>query len=295
MNSRKYHIDFIINLFPAFLLAGLMVAGCSDVKEPLPSSPEITTHKTGILDETSPNFHGNLVRENNWDLSLCKSCHAADYTGGITDKSCLTCHTQQEGPEACNTCHGDFDDPNLIAPPRDTKDNISTDFIGVGAHTSHLLENDLGSKIECSTCHVVPDDYSDPGHVDTGPPAEITFGNLAVHNIATNPSYDHSTATCSDVYCHGNWVFYKDSSSNQFIYVDSVIVGNAFSPVWNKVDGTQAMCGSCHLLPPTGHQNAGNDPDALTCGSCHTGIVDSEGNIIDSTKHINGEINVFGN
>jgi hypothetical protein len=31
------------------------------------------------------------------------------------------------------------------------------------------------------------------------------------------------------------------------------------------------------------------------CGTCHTGIVDAEGNIIDTDKHINGEINVFGN
>ncbi len=285
-NLLKYYVIF---------LSGLFLFGCSKLNEPLPPSPEITLHKTGILDVNSPDFHGNLARQNGWDLKLCQSCHAADYSGGITDASCLTCHTQPKGPEACNTCHGDFLDPERIAPPEDTRKNISTDSVGVGAHVHHLYDNELGHSIECSTCHIVPDEYSDPGHTDTELPAEITFGNLAIHNIATNPVYDYNSATCSGVYCHGNWAFLKDSSDNQWIYTDSMIVGNAFSPIWNKVDGTQALCGTCHDLPPQGHQNAGEDPNATTCSGCHTGVVDADGNIIDQTKHINGEKNVFGN
>jgi len=286
-----------LNLLKYFLvlLVGLLIWSCSKLNEPLPPTVEITTHKTGVLDPDSPDFHGNLVRENNWDLTLCQSCHSADYTGGITPQSCFDCHTQSNGPEACNTCHGDFQDSTRIAPPEDTNKNTTTDFTGVGAHTTHLIDNDLGNFIECNTCHIVPDEYSDQGHTDTGLPAEITFGNLAIHNIALNPVYDYPTATCSGVYCHGNWAFLKDSSDNQFIYVDTAIVGNAFSPVWNKVDGTQALCVTCHDLPPQGHQNAGGDPNATTCSGCHIGIVDADGNIIDQTKHINGEKNVFGN
>ncbi len=291
--DKKMKYNFII--ISSVLLLSFLISSCSKLNEPLPASPDITTHKTGILDQGSPDFHGNLVRENNWDLALCQSCHAADYSGGITGASCLTCHTQTNGPEACNTCHGDFQDSTRIAPPEDTHKNITTDSVGVGAHVSHLYENELGHQIECSTCHIVPDKYSDPGHIDTGLPAEITFGNLAVHNIAVNPVYNYPAATCSEVYCHGDWAFLKDSSDYQFIYVDSMIVGNAFSPIWNKVDGTQALCGTCHDLPPQGHQNAGGDPNATTCSGCHIDIVDANGNIIDQTKHINGEKNVFGN
>ena len=267
-------------------------AACSKLNEPIPLTPELTIHREGILDKDSPTWHGNLVRENSWNLRACQNCHSADYSGGITGSSCLSCHTQPSGPEACNTCHGDFTDPAIIAPPQDTNNNTSTDSTGVGAHVSHLYQNDLGSQIPCSTCHVVPQDYFDPGHaVDDPLPAEVIFSPLAVHNIAVNPVYDHPSATCSDTYCHGNWEFLKDSSSNQFAYTDDKMIGNIRSVVWNEVGVGQADCGSCHDLPPQGHIPA----EITACGNCHTGIVDSDGNIIDTDKHINGEKNVFGN
>jgi Geobacter CxxxxCH...CXXCH motif (GSu_C4xC__C2xCH) len=282
---------FFTLLSTLFIL--VIFASCSKLNEPVPLEPEVTTHKVGILDHDSPNFHGNLARENNWDLLLCQSCHSANYSGGITEASCLSCHTQPTGPEACNTCHGDFDDPNIIAPPEDTNDNVSTDSVGVGAHVHHLEHNELGSEIECSTCHKVPQNYFDPGHTDSPLPAEVILNNLAIHNIAVNANYDHPTATCSAVYCHGNFEFLKDSSSNQFAYTSDKMIGNNISIIWNQVDDSQAECGSCHNLPPVGHIAATLD----ACGGCHSGIVDSEGNIVDSLKykHINGEKNVFGN
>ena len=167
---------------------------------------------------------------------------------------------------------------------------------GVGAHVKHLYDNQLGSEILCSTCHKVPQEVYDPGHVDSNLPAEVIFGNLAIYDGGANAGYNFSNATCSDVYCHGSFEFLKDSAgANAWIYTDSLIVGNSFAPKWNKVDSTQAVCGSCHLLPPTGHQNAGNDPNATTCATCHPGVVDVNGNIIDQTKHINGMKNSFGN
>ncbi len=69
------------------------------------------------------------------------------------------------------------------------------------------------------------------------------------------------------------------------------MVGNNFSAKWNQVDGSQAECGSCHGLPPTGHQAS----TLTACVNCHIGVVDNQGNIIDKTKHINGVKNVFGN
>ena len=281
----------LIKFFSALFILGVF-ASCSKLNEPIPLTPELTIHREGILEKDSPTWHGNLVRENSWNLKDCQNCHAADYSGGITGSSCLTCHTQPSGPEACNTCHGDFTDPSIIAPPQDINHNISTDSTGVGAHVSHLYQNDLGSQIPCSTCHIVPQDYFDPGHaVDDPLPAEVIFSPLAVHNIAVNPVYDYSSATCSDTYCHGNWEFLKDSSSYQFAYTDDKMVGNNNSVVWNEVGAGQADCGTCHGLPPTGHVPA----EIQFCSTCHQGIVDPDGNIIDQTKHINGEKNVFGN
>ncbi len=50
------------------------------------------------------------------------------------------------------------------------------------------------------------------------------------------------------------------------------------------MDGTQAKCGTCHGLPPTGHIAA----PITSCYLCHQGVVDEMGNIIDKDKHING-------
>ena len=276
------------------LISITVLISCSKlVDPPPPSAPELSIHNTGILDKSSPNFHGKLVRNNNWNMNLCIRCHAADYSGGTAEVSCKNCHTQDNGPEACNTCHGDFSDPNVIAPPRDVDGNTSSDFLGVGAHYQHLYANELGSTIECSTCHVVPQHYLDPGHVDSNLPAEVTFSNLAVVNLGSNSTYDHSTGTCANTYCHGNFEFLKESSEYQFIYTAEKIVGNNNSVIFNRVDGTQSVCGSCHGLPPEGHIES----TLSNCGSvgCHVGIVDSEGNIIDQEKHINGMKNVRGN
>ena len=269
---------------------GTAGVGCNTVN----CHPSINVHVEGIIDKTSDDFHGNFIRQNGWRMMDCQQCHGEDYGGGDASPTCLTCHSQPKGPEACNTCHGDFGDLAIIAPPQDTNNNTSVDSVGVGAHNTHLYSNNLGKQIPCSTCHVVPEEYSDPGHAINDPlPAEIIFSPLAIHNIAIDPDYEYSSATCSDIYCHGNWEFLKDSAtlSNQFAYTDDKMIGNNRSVVWNIVDGSQAECGSCHNLPPEGHIPSGLN----ACGNCHTGIVDSDGNIIDQTKHINGEKNVFGN
>lgn len=271
----------------------LYVAGCSKLQTDIPSAPLITTHKSGINNPDSSNFHGNLVRLNSWNMNTCMQCHASDYSGGIAQTSCMNCHTNTGGPEACNTCHGDFNDLDRIAPPKDINKDTLTTSPGVGAHVKHLYDNQLGSQILCSTCHNVPQDVYDPGHVDSDLPAEIIFGNLAIHNGGANANYNFSNATCSDVYCHGSFEFLKDSSSFPNFYTADKMTGNNVSIIWNQVDGTQAECGSCHDLPPQGHS-----PQTLeACGGCHSGIVDTDGNIVDSLsyKHINGMKNVFGN
>lgn len=333
-------------LFTVIIL--LIASGCSKLHTDIPSAPVITTHNEGIIDPDSPNnhaylvvnaingmddchqchaadysggvtevgcntsnchpsinvhvdsinvptsndFHGTYIAERNWNMVDCRGCHNTDYSGGIVAPSCLTCHTNTGGPEACNTCHGDFNDLTRIAPPKDVSKNTATDSAGVGAHVKHLYDNQLGSQILCSTCHKVPLDVYDTGHVDSDLPAEVIFGNLAIHDGGENASYNFSNATCSETYCHGNWEFLADSS-NFPSYYDStgIIKGNARLVTWTQVDGSQAPCGSCHNLPPAGH-----DPAVLpisSCGGCHNGIVDTEGNIVDSTQHINGLRSVF--
>lgn len=261
--------------------------------------PTIDVHQQGIVDTTSQNFHGKFMPSVGWDITKCADCHNSDFSGGLASPSCLTCHTEENGPGACNTCHGDPASGGHIFPPQDLEGDTSTTAPGVGAHVAHLVTNDLGSTIRCSSCHQFPSSYDAPGHLGT-PPADIIFGRTAIFNRGINASYDYMNHSCSNTYCHGNFVTLRDTVAEEykFIFVDSTgaqsdsIVGNNMTVIWNRVDSTQAQCGSCHGLPPTGHRY---QTWPTSCTICHTGVIDAEGNIIDSTKHINGVVNVFGN
>lgn len=277
-------------LFLTVFTLSMILLGCNELDENI-TKPELPGyHAKGIINPASPDFHGQVIRGENWSMKSCAQCHASDYAGGIVDASCLTCHTGNNGPEACNTCHGDFANSSRIAPPRALNGSISTDDPGVGAHVAHLYENDLGDNIRCSTCHTFPSSFYADSHLGDDDVAEINFGRLSVFQGVT-PTYDFGDNTCANTYCHGNFAFYKDSSAYPGLYTADVMVGNNVMPVWNQVDGTQAECGSCHGIPPEGHQ-----PFALSdCANCHIGVIDNQGNIIDQTLHVNGQPNVFGN
>ncbi|MFA3782385.1 CxxxxCH/CxxCH domain-containing protein [Melioribacteraceae bacterium 4301-Me] len=283
-------------VYPLFALAiSIIFVSCSDIKNDITSPPQVSIHGNGFITKGSSNFHANLFMTTNWDLVQCQKCHGNDFSGGLAKVSCKTsgCHTSEEGPAACNTCHGNFDIPNKIAPPRALNGSTSVSDPGVGAHSSHLDNTVLTKKIACNECHLVPSNVFAEGHIDNTPGAEIVFGSLA-KNANSNPSFDPSTLKCSNTYCHGNFQFLKANSTlseglKNFIYTSDKIEGNNFSPIWNKVDKTQAACGTCHGLPPTGHRQF----TINQCSNCHTGVVDNQGKIIDPTRHINGQINVY--
>ena len=279
-----------LTYFSIVIITAIILSSCSDLQTNIPQKPtELKVHKEGIIAVNSPNFHGNLVKENKWSFALCQSCHASDFKGGITGVSCLTCHTETNGPEACNTCHGNFNDPNIIAPPRDTNGDTLTTNKGVGAHASHLYNNDYTDNVKCENCHDVPQTYGAPGHVDSGLPAELNFKGLAVNGIAANANYNNTATSCSNTYCHGNFEFKKSDAEpeNQNIFTSDKIVGSNKTVVWTKVDETQAECGSCHGLPPEGHLGFGTLP-LSSCALCHKGVVNNLGQIINKKKHING-------
>jgi len=249
--------------------------------------------------------HKDFMISNNFPLEQCKRCHGDSYTGGIrVDKSCSSpeCHAAADSiaksPEACNTCHGKFrasaDDITSFAPPRAINGDTLESSRGVGAHQKHLLTGTLGKTVKCSECHLVPKTVLEAGHIDVPFNVSVLFNDTLANTPSAdglpNPSYHYDSLKCSNTFCHGNWKLRKSASSNQFIYADSVIVGNKFSPLWTG-GSSQANCGTtCHNLPPAGHIQY----NISVCSSCHSGIIDNTGNIIDRTKHINGKINVFG-
>jgi len=243
-------------------------------------------HPENFADASHSDSHAKYMKSIVWKLENCSSCHGDDYSGSISGFSCKTCHSQENGPEACNTCHGDFSDPNKSAPPQDLSDENTISSRGVGAHSQHLYNVQNAKTVECENCHIVPENYDSPGHIDDGK-AEVLSNSFI--------SYDNSTATCSNTYCHGSFEF-SNKTRWANVYTADKITGNARTVQWNKVDGSEKSCGTCHGLPPAGHKDFSSDfgqPTLNTCGVCHLQVMDTNGNIINKEKHINGKVNVF--
>ncbi|MFZ2864250.1 MAG: hypothetical protein WA440_05810 [Ignavibacteriaceae bacterium] len=297
--SMKY-----LRIFFTSIISFLFFISCSDIREDIPiSAPKITLHKDGIKNPASPNFHGKLVSNANWDMKQCQQCHAANYNGGTAESSCYNCHKTPGGPEACNTCHGDFANTLRIAPPRALNGNILSSDRGVGAHTKHLYDNKLGKIVSCNQCHIEPaSGFSDPSHIDNTPGAEIVFGSLSklqtnvsggfnyqssLGNFVPNPGFDVSDGSCSNNYCHG---YFKNGN------LDNIVLFTAQSQ--------GAACGTCHGNAATGNplpktpSQGGSHPPSLNCQQCHGDVVENNnGNytIVNKEKHINGKLNVFDN
>jgi predicted CxxxxCH...CXXCH cytochrome family protein len=292
-------------LFFTLILSLTLFISCSDLKEDITTSaPKLSIHDDGIVNPTSPNFHGNIVRSANWDMKQCQQCHSANYSGGTAGTSCYNsgCHNTPGGPEACNTCHGDFVNPLLVSPPRALSGAILPSERGVGAHTKHLSGNQMGKAVECTECHTIPNGFSDPIHIDQTPGAELVFGSFtrmatnipggfnyqpSLGNFNPNPTFDTNSGSCSNTYCHG---YFKNGNLNNVVLFTAQTTG--------------AACGTCHGDPATGNPlpktvaEGGTHPPNQNCATCHTGIVEVNGNtytILDKNKHMNGKLNIFGN
>lgn len=256
-------------------------------------------HPTGFGASTS---HPQYLYNQNYPLGQCKACHGATYAGGgDANLSCMRsgCHVDannvSKSPEACNVCHGVFNaaanDLVSAAPPKSILGSTDPTARGVGAHQKHLVTGTNGRTVKCQECHTVPTQLFSSGHLGTLP-AEVVFNDTLARlttgggTAVPKPSYDSSTLKCSDTFCHGSWKLRKATSASQFIYVDSVMVGGNDSPSWTG----GAACGSCHGIPPKGHLVLA----VSSCGTCHVGVIDNNGQIVDKTKHMNGKINAFG-
>lgn len=281
-------IDALLGL-PVILL---FAAGCSDLKETLPATTQTTgVHPDGWLTKTSADFHGEAIRDQNWDMRSCRTCHGGSYAGGTSGVSCRTCHTESLGPEHCNVCHGSNTNS---APPRDLSGNTSATFRGVGEHQVHLMGTPRTAAVGCSDCHVLPTgNIYDTAHIDAAAgKAEVTMigglGSRATAGVTPNPVYHEPSGSCSNTYCHGNF-------RN----------GNGTNPMfWNGGAALSAACGSCHgdvsrptlaerALPKTAAQG-GTHPNNLACSSCHGGVVNASLGFVNPNKHIDGYLNLGG-
>jgi hypothetical protein len=239
----------------------------------------IYPHKAGFSEMSSDDFHGQYIKNAlNWNLAPCQTCHGESYDQAINGVSCKTCHTATAGPEACNTCHGSLSN---IAPPQDLSNNTQNTAIGVGAHQIHITTSDITQVYSCGMCHTKVNNFDDPNHIDGTGHAEVIFADLATNSGELSSSWDHNNASCSQVYCHGSFAF---GSGGQ-------ITGNSDPVVWTAVNPDPAACDFCHALPPAGHPGQGIYTTPGSCALCHSSVVNSDGLIINTFLHINGEAN----
>src|SRR3990172_1250917 len=178
--------------------------------------------------------------------------------------------------DTCTRCHGD--PARNAAPPRSVRGATETSDVGVGAHQAHLTDGAIRQAIACGECHVVPSSADSPGHMD-GARAPVTFGALATTGGA-KPSWDTNQLSCSATYCHGATLGPGGTSQ---------------APIWTKVDGTQAACGTCHGIPPTSAGHPAVSGGAGACSACHPQTVKPDGSIhVSGGKHIDGTVQVGG-
>jgi predicted CxxxxCH...CXXCH cytochrome family protein len=164
---------------------------------------------------------------------------------------------------ACQTCHGGTS--GNAAPPITTTGQTAATAIGVGAHQSHLQDTFIRQAVACDECHVVPES----GTAHANGVVELAFGTLATHGGAA-ATYDRASATCSNVYCHG----------------ETLGAGGVdHRPIWNGVN--QGLgCNACHGDPPPNHR-----ADATDCNACHPLTVKANGGIdVAGGHHINGQV-----
>jgi predicted CxxxxCH...CXXCH cytochrome family protein len=245
-------------------------------------------HKASINPYSGSTKHGGIIRQINYQVWVCNNCHGTPtdkYSGGVADSSCIACHEWPNGPEACNTCHGDMylssADTVNWAPPPDLLGNTDSTLMTVGVHKWHVKpqgitgQQVIGGPYSCRECHqvfpaqVAPNVHPNPDYNTVS----VVFGPLASLDAPEDdvtPVFNPTSGTCTSTYCHNPGE-----------------IGNPDNPapVWNLPDSTQVACGTCHLMPPPPPHEEESE-----CWDCHSGVVNSSLQIIAPDQHVNGEV-----
>jgi predicted CxxxxCH...CXXCH cytochrome family protein len=189
----------------------------------------------------------------------CNQCHVeVDSTGSQLTARTLHMNGRVDlgdGSDTCGACHGSGDD----AWPKSA------------AHAAHAAPT-VTTPVACNSCHVVPRDVRDQGHLDGV--VAVVFSGRALERSA-RATWDGRS--CHDVACHGAEL------------VDSPPV----VPGWSDLSGAARTCDACHRLPPTGHTASGGCDRV----ECHGSEIIRSGvslAVSESGKHLhlNGRIDI---
>lgn len=152
-------------------------------------------HMAGWLDTSRTNFHGKVLKTDNWNLGSCAKCHASDFRGGRVGVGCFSCHSsyphtvfgsnhpgylmQANYPlSGCKTCHGsDYRGGARV--------NVSC--ASSGCHVDQ--SGNAKSPEACNTCH---GDFRSPDNLvaSFAPPTSL-FGDTARTVARVGTHQDH--------------------------------------------------------------------------------------------------------
>jgi predicted CxxxxCH...CXXCH cytochrome family protein len=176
-----------------------------------------------------------------------------------------------EGPSWA--CHGT--EASEGAPAPDMKGRTSVTEIGVGLHEIHHKGGLTSQAVPCESCHVVPVEDKDKGHIDDDLPAEVVFsamasGKLAAPGLDLKPTWDRKTGVCANTYCH------------------SMVGAEVTKWTWTEKVPGGVGCDSCHGNPPAKNVTGTDHPSGIDCTLCH-GTAYKNG-VLDLSVHINGKV-----
>lgn len=189
--------------------------------------------------------HGNPMPPTHPQVAECVFCHAevVSADGIIAPDLHVNGEIELEVPKECGACHGEGDAPE----PKD------------GGHDTHL--GTTITELACASCHLVPTNVFDPGHVDSALPVEVTFQFPATANDA-EPTWD--SPTCAGTACH---------------------MGKSVE--WSEDIAGPAACDACHGAPPAPPHSTDN-----RCEACHDKVSGPDLTVKNSLLHIDGKITV---
>ncbi len=182
--------------------------------------------------------------------------------------------------DRCSYCHGNQDNP---APPRSLVKGKTSADVEVGQHQLHLRGGFAKKHVPCESCHVVPVNVEDEGHIDhasaahPSDPADVTFGGLAtLQNLS--PAWSRGPAQCSNTYCHGTTLHGGKRTTPTWTFDQE--------PDYLVQFGTET-CSGCHGAPPPPPHPARTD-----CEKCHPTSVGPGLDIVVDGTHLDGKLDV---
>jgi hypothetical protein len=226
-------------------------------------------HPVGFSD---PAMHGPEMKLQKQD---CRTCHGAQLTGGASPVSCDSCHTPGWRTN-CSFCHGS-DATGL--PPRDINGVTDATKISFPAHATHAAGN-ISNPFACTQCHRPNLDALSNLHIFDSTPARAEV--LMAGGLSNTSTYDETTKTCANNYCHGNG------------QTGGTIAFNA----------APRTCHDCHADITTsnlwatmsGAHRKHLNMNGVNCTTCHNGTVKTDPLVIsDKTRHIDGKRNIAFN